>query len=202
MAALLEKINLEFAELTQSATDCVVRVLSHRKGAAAGTIIRNDGILVTNAHVIGSGDVKVAFSDGIEWLAEVIAMDRDRDLAVLSIQANALPTLPHGDSKKIRAGEWVIAFGNPWGVFGAATAGVVIGHGKQLPERPDFGDEWIAINLHYRPGHSGGPLVDTRGSLIGINTIMTGPDVGLAIPIHEVDNFLERHDIKLSSNQL
>jgi S1-C subfamily serine protease len=76
-------------------------------------------------------------------------------------------------------------------VTGATTAGVVIGQGAELPDRPAFGREWLAVGLHYRPGHSGGPLVDSFGRLVGINTVMVGPDVGLAVPVHEVKEFLK-----------
>jgi S1-C subfamily serine protease len=69
---------------------------------------------------------------------------------------------------------------------------VVIGQGQMLPERPEFGRNWIAASLHYRPGHSGGPLVDAGGRLVGINTVMAGPDVGLAVPVQEVKIFLKR----------
>ena len=84
-----------------------------------------------------------------------------------------------------------MAFGHPWGVEGAATAGVVIGHGTELPEKPAFGHDWLAVALHYRPGHSGGPLVDSSGHLVGINTVMLGPNVGLAVPVYEVKRFLK-----------
>jgi len=68
----------------------------------------------------------------------------------------------------------------------------VIGTADNLPERSQFGREWLAVGLHYRPGHSGGPLVDSAGRLVGINTVMLGPDVGLAVPVHEVKAFLKR----------
>ena len=92
-----------------------------------------------------------------------------------------------------------MAFGHPWGIEGAATSGVVIGQGDQLPERPAFGRDWLAVSLHYRPGHSGGPLVDSAGRLIGINTIMVGPDVGLVVPVHEVKRFLKRSLLKAAA---
>ncbi|MFQ5923288.1 MAG: trypsin-like peptidase domain-containing protein, partial [Anaerolineales bacterium] len=97
-----------------------------------------------------------------------------------------------GDSATLQPGHWVMAFGHPWGVEGAATAGVVIGQGAQLPL---FGRDWLAVGLHYRPGHSGGPLVDSAGRLVGINTVMVGPDMGLAVPVHEVKRFL-KHSLR------
>jgi S1-C subfamily serine protease len=83
-----------------------------------------------------------------------------------------------------------MALGFPWGVKGGATSGIVIGSGEQLPEVGDNKREWIAASLHLRPGHSGGPMVDSRGRLIGINTLMNGPEVGVAIPVHVAQDFL------------
>jgi serine protease Do len=85
-----------------------------------------------------------------------------------------------------------MALGHPWGVPGAATAGVVIGTGEDMPEMPLTGRDWIAVGLHLRPGHSGGPLVDSQGRLVGINTMMIGPEVGMAVPVHVVKAFLRR----------
>ncbi|NDJ52712.1 MAG: hypothetical protein GYB68_06460, partial [Chloroflexi bacterium] len=95
-----------------------------------------------------------------------------------------------GNSLALRPGEWVLAMGHPWGVRGAMTSGIVIGVGGDLPENPMPGREWVAVSLHYRPGHSGGPLINAAGHVIGINTVMTGPDVGLAVPSHVIQRFL------------
>jgi S1-C subfamily serine protease len=191
MVTVLENLNTEITDISERIQASLVRVTNGKRGAGAGTIFQSDGLIVTNAHVVGKGPVKIALPDGQEKDAEILALDRNRDLAMLKIQTQGLSTLPLGDSNSLRAGEWVMAFGHPWGIQGAATAGVIIGLGDQLPERPRFGKDWIAVNLHYRPGHSGGPLVDGSGRLIGINTLMTGPNVGLAIPIHEVVTFLQ-----------
>ena len=86
-----------------------------------------------------------------------------------------------------------LALGHPWGIHDAVTGGVVIGSGNDLIElQSATGREWVAVALHLRPGHSGGPLVDTAGRLIGINTLMTGPDVGAAVPVNAVKQFLQR----------
>jgi serine protease Do len=114
------------------------------------------------------------------------------DLAALSIEASGLPTIEPGDSRKLRPGEWVLALGHPWGVIGAATGGIVIGIGADLPEMPFAGREWLAVSLHMRPGHSGGPLIDTAGRLVGVNTMINGPDVGMAVPVHVIKKFLRR----------
>lgn len=128
--------------------------------------------------------------DGRRLPARLLASDPDRDLAALSVDATDLPTIEIGDSRQVRPGQWVMAVGHPWGIQGSVTSGVVIGSGDALPEmRP--GRDWIALSLHMRPGHSGGPLVDSQARLIGINTMITGPDVGFAIPVQTVKLFLK-----------
>ena len=82
--------------------------------------------------------------------------------------------------------------GHPWGVADAATAGAVIGVGTGFPEIPQSHQEWIAVGLTLRPGHSGGPLVDVQGRLVGINTFRTGPEVGMAVPVHVAKSFLRQ----------
>jgi serine protease Do len=124
--------------------------------------------------------------------AHVLAADADRDIAALAVEANHLPTIALGESKQLRPGQWVLALGHPWGVLGAASAGVVIDTGRP-PEMPNNRGEFIQVGLHLRPGHSGGPLVDAQGRLVGINTMITGPEVGLAVPVHEVKHFLRQH---------
>ena len=85
-----------------------------------------------------------------------------------------------------------MAMGHPGGVPGVAAAGIVIGAGPDLPEAQGDGRDWIAVDLALRPGHSGGPLVDHQGRLIGISTIMAGLEVGMAVPAHVIGNFVEK----------
>jgi len=170
----------------------LVRVESGRWGAGAGTIWHPDGLILTNSHVARSRKLRVTLPDGRQAAARLLIRSRDLDLAALTVELSDLPTIELGDSTALQPGHWVTAFGHPWGVAGAATAGVVIGQGPDLPDRPGFGRDWLAVSLHYRPGHSGGPLVDSSGRLIGINTVMVGPDVGLAVPVQEIKTFLKR----------
>ena len=100
------------------------------------------------------------------------------------VDVTGLPTIEIGNSRALQPGQWVLAMGHPWGVKGAATAGVVIGVGSEWPEMPQSPKEWIAVSLRLRPGHSGGPLIDVNHRLVGINTLMTGPQVGMAVPVH------------------
>ena len=128
--------------------------------------------------------------DGRDLPAKVIARDEESDLAALTVDAKGLTAVQLGDSRALRAGQWVMAIGHPWGVVGAATAGIVIGTGAGWPEGPSR--EAIAVSLHLRPGHSGGPLMDVEGRLVGINVMMQGPDVGVAIPVHVAKKFLRQ----------
>lgn len=193
MTDIIQELNDALANRIDHVHESLVQI-SNGRGAGAGTIWHSDGLIITNAHVIrGHNNLNVTLSDGRKFPASVIAADDQLDLAALSINANDLPTIQTGDSHKLKAGQWVMAVGHPWGVQGAVTSGVVIGVGNQLPEMGDMqpGREWIALSLHMRPGHSGGPVVDSEGKLVGINTMITGPDVGFAIPVHIVKAFLK-----------
>lgn len=188
MTGFIQKFNAESARLAQQVYKSLVRVESGRWGAGAGTIWHSEGLILTNSHVARSRRLRILLPDGHRAGARVLARSRDLDLAALTVELTDLPTIRLGESAALQPGHWVMAFGHPWGVEGAATAGVVIGQGAQLPEP---GRDWLAVGLHYRPGHSGGPLVDSTGRLVGINTVMVGPDVGLAVPVHEVKRFLK-----------
>lgn len=190
--SLLTRLNRELAGLADDILASLVRVETGGRGAGAGTVWHADGLILTNAHVTGGRAPQVVLPDGQRLPTRVLAADREMDLAALAVEAQGLPTIYLGDSRDLRPGSWVVAFGHPWGIQSAATAGVVIGQGPLLPEPSGFDRNWIAASLHYRPGHSGGPLVDASGRLVGINTVMAGPDVGLAVPVQEVKNFLKQ----------
>lgn len=190
---LIQQLNGELSAAVDKVRRALVEVRNGRGGAGAGVIWRSNGLIVTNAHVVRSRrHLQVKLPDSRELPAQVVAFDPQNDLAALSVDADGLPTIEPGESRTLRAGEWVLAVGHPWGVAGAVTAGVVVGVGAQLPEMPSNGKEWVAVSLHMRPGHSGGPLVNVDGRLVGINTMITGPDVGLAIPVHIVEAFLRQ----------
>lgn len=194
MVNLLAQFSDEMAEIASHARRSVVRIVGQQGSLGAGTICHPDGLILTNAHVVSHGTVGVILPGAPDTIhpATILAADRQQDLAALSIAATHLPTIAIGDSRTIRAGEWVMALGHPWGVRDSMTAGVVIGAGADLPEMQP-GREWLAISLHLRPGHSGGPLLNVDGQIIGINTMITGPEVGFAIPIHVVKSFLKEH---------
>ena len=192
MASILEQLNTAFAGVLSDVAASVVQVRDESRGAGAGTIWHSDGLIVTNAHVVHHGPLKVALYDGRILDAKLIARDEQHDLAALAVEANDLPTIQLGSTKHLHPGQWVMALGHPWGVANAATSGVLIGVGRQLPELPTISQDWVVADLHLRPGNSGGPLVDEHGRLIGVNTLMTGPGVGVAVSVEAVKEFLRQ----------
>jgi serine protease Do len=193
--AFLADLNKEMSGVVERVRRSLVQVINGRRGAGAGVVWRKDGIIVTNAHVVRKESPEIILPDGSSTTAKVLAMNPELDLAALRVSDENLMPISVRDTSDLSAGEWVFALGHPWGVEGAATGGVVIGFGAQIPENPRPHQEWIAVNLPLRPGHSGGALVDAQGRLIGINAIMSGPSVGLAIPAHVVEAFLEEANI-------
>ena len=192
----IESLNMELGELVENAKRSLVVIRSGGRGIGAGSIWHSDGLIVTNAHVTAQGNFEVSLPGGNVHPAKVLASDTDKDIAVLEIdfqdlETPPLPTIELGDSKDLAAGQWVMALGHPLGVHGAVSMGVIIAVGPDLPEAPQGGREWVAASLSLRPGHSGGPLLDSQGRLVGINTIMVGPNVGLAVPVHVVKKFLK-----------
>jgi len=192
MADLLGQINDQMAAVVEDARRCLVQVHNGRRGGGAGTILHADGLIITNAHVVKRQSPKVTLADGRTLAARLLTYDEDLDLAAVAVEAHDLPTIELGKRGELRAGQWVVALGHPWGVTGATTAGMVIDVGRPLDGLPYRG-ELIQVGLTLRPGHSGGPMVDGRGRLVGINTMISGPEVGLAVPIHSVKRFLKQN---------
>ena len=205
MATILADLSSALADVSDGVTRSLVQVRSSERSGGAGTIWHADGLIVTNAHVVSDsgsrrsaprrisrGAISVILPDGRELPAQVLAEDAEHDLAALRVDAHDLPAVTLGDSRRLQAGDLVVALGFPWGVTGGATTGVVIGTGDALPELAGSQREWIAASLHLRPGHSGGPMVDAHGRLVGINTMMNGPDVGIAVPVHVAVAFLKQ----------
>lgn len=194
MAQRLLQLNNAMADVVDHVHGALVQIHNGQRGIGAGTIWHEQGLIMTNAHVIqGEGretHLTVTLPDGRELAAQVLDVDRQRDIAALYVEANGLPTIELGQSQQLKAGEWVFAVGHPWGVKNAVTSGIVIGLNPP-PEMKLAHDEWIAVSLHMRPGHSGGPLVDGQGRLVGMNTLITGPDVGYAVPVHLIKQLLQ-----------
>jgi serine protease Do len=155
----------------------------------AGIIWRSDGIVVTNRHVLRDDRVDVVLDDGRRLTGIVATRHPDRDLAVVKVAAEGLPAANIGDSSTVRPGEIVVAVGHPPGLRSAATAGIVVAAGQAATlEGPRTGD-WLQTDVGLRPGYSGGPLVNARGGVIGINTMVSGR-LSLSIPSSAVERFV------------
>ncbi|RPI44261.1 MAG: Do family serine endopeptidase, partial [Betaproteobacteria bacterium] len=156
-------------------------------GQGSGFIVSPDGVILTNAHVVRDAkSVTVKLTDRREFQAKVLGSDPKTDVAVLKINASNLPTVPLGDAKDLKVGEWVLAIGSPFGFENSVTVGVVSAKGRSLPE--DSYVPFIQTDVALNPGNSGGPLFNARGEVVGINSQIfsqTGGYQGLsfAIPI-------------------
>ena len=190
ITTVAQRLNDEMSTVVEAVQRSLVQIRNGGRGAGAGTIWHPDGLVLTNNHVIDGGPIRVTLMDGRTVPGRVLARDARLDLAALSISARGLPAMTLGESTSLRPGQLVIALGHPWGILGAVAVGAVIGAGAQLPGTPAAKREWIAVNLNLRPGNSGGPLVDSQGRLVGINTMITGPEVGMAVPVHVAKEFL------------
>ena len=190
MTSVLQDVNSEMASLVEDVGRGLVQVRSNGRGLGAGTVWHKDGLILTNAHVVREDSPLVVLADGSRLPARVLAHDADSDLAALHVDATGLATVTIGDSRGLRAGEWVFALGHPWGVASSVTAGVVIGGGSRTAETRRPGRDWIIASLPLRPGYSGGPMLDAWGRVVGINTMIMGPGVGMAVPVHVVKSFL------------
>ena len=188
---VLAEINDELGQLADKVGPSLVQVQAGRRGAGAGVVVHEAGLVITNAHVARSKRLQVVDWQGNKRPAMVRAWHGSLDLAALTLESGELPPLALANSRNLQPGNWVLAMGHPFGVSVGATAGVVIGVGRHLPEAPTGGHDWLAMSLHLRPGHSGGPVVDAAGQLVGVNARMAGLEVGLAIPSHLISQFLK-----------
>ncbi len=210
-----EQNNIDIYKTSHLATVNITSVVYQRnmffqvfptKGMGSGFIINEDGEIVTNKHVIaGSSKVQVTLSDQKQYDAEVLGIDSRDDLAILKINAgHKLPSLPLGDSDKIQVGQKVLAIGNPFGLGGTLTTGIVSSLGRSLDNEDGVPMEGlIQTDAAINPGNSGGPLLDSNGNVIGVNTAILGSQtasgqagsigIGFAMPITRVKAMLEEY---------
>jgi len=161
-----------------------------QEGSGSGFIIREDGLILTNAHVVEDADeVAVKLKDGRNFSGEVLGQDPVTDVAVIKIDADTLPIVPIGDSDQLLPGEWAIAIGNPLGLDNTVTVGIISATGRSSLEVgvPDKRVGFIQTDAAINPGNSGGPLLNGRGEVVGMNTAIIGDAQGLgfSIPINQ-----------------
>jgi S1-C subfamily serine protease len=160
-------------------------------GSGSAVVLTPDGFLVTNAHVVGRSDTRgrATFGDGRDERFEVVGRDPLSDLALLRSDGGDLTPAELGDAERLKVGQLVVAIGNPHGLGGSVTAGVVSALGRSLPARSRRAgriiDNVIQTDAALNPGNSGGALADSRGRVVGINTAVAGIGLGLAVPINE-----------------
>ena len=183
-----------FGEVAEHLRRSTVQVASGRRGLGSGIIVKSDGGIATNAHVVGpvgppvvdDSRLSVQLWDGSSFPARLEVRNTRRDLALLRIPAVNLTPATLGNSDDLRVGELVMAVGNPLGFVGAVTTGIVHAIGR----RPGLGPtKWIQSEVQLAPGNSGGPLADARGKVVGVNTMVAG-GLGLAVPSNAVARLL------------
>ncbi|MGG5820133.1 S1C family serine protease [Falsiroseomonas sp. HW251] len=157
------------------------------QGAGSGFVIDPSGLVVTASHVVGNATrVVVALQDGREYNARVAGIDELTDLALLRVEAGRpLPSVPWGSSGGMRVGNWVLAAGNPFGLGGTITTGIISARGRDIGSGPF--DDFLQTDAPINPGNSGGPLFNLAGEVIGINTAIYSPSgasagIGFAVP--------------------
>ena len=156
-------------------------------GLGSGFIVDPQGYVVTNNHVIDEATgIKVTLTDGSQYDAKVIGTDKQTDLALLKIEANRkLPAVEWGDSDALKVGDWIMAVGNPFGLGGSVTAGIISARSRDIQSGPF--DDFLQVDASINQGNSGGPTFDLSGRVIGINTAIASPNggsvgIGFAIP--------------------
>jgi serine protease Do len=175
----------------------------HQKvfGAGSGFIIDPSGIIVTNNHVVGGASrITVSLADGTQLPAHVLGIDQLTDIAVIKVSAHRpLPFVQWGDSRQVEVGDWILVAGNPFGLGGTVTAGIVSARGRDIMSGPF--DDFLQLDAPINPGNSGGPAFDMSGGVVGVNTAIISPTggsvgIGFAIPsqiAEQVVAELEQH---------
>lgn len=169
----------------------------YAQGVGSGFILSEDGFIVTNNHVISDAEkINIRMSDGREFDAKLVGSDQQTDVAIIKVDAQDLPALPMGNSDAIEIGEWVLAFGSPFGLPGTVTSGIVSAKGRNHVGITDY-ENFIQTDAAINPGNSGGPLVNLEGEVVGINTAIVSRSggymgIGFAIPINQAQTIYQQ----------
>ncbi|WP_100498663.1 S1C family serine protease [Geodermatophilus chilensis] len=178
------------AELTPHVAALQVTTPGGGGGAGSAVVVPGEGLMLTNAHVVGRSRAgRAVFADGSETGVDVVGADPLSDLAVVRAWGATPPPAQLGDASTLRVGQLVVAVGNPLGLAGSVTAGVVSGLGRSLPTRDGrtarVVEDVIQTDAALNPGNSGGALADSAGRVVGVNTAVAGWGLGLAVPVND-----------------
>jgi serine protease Do len=192
--ALNNAFSAGLGEMIEQAQASVVQVRRGDRGAGTGVIWQTDGGIITNHHVIAHTGSKtlVELRDGRVLEAQIVDSDPILDVALLKVPATHLPAIPVADSARLRVGELVFAIGNPWGQRGVVTAGIVSALSKVKMRNSNRQLEYIKSDVRLAPGNSGGPLINAQGQVIGINAMIMGGDLSVAIPSTVVSTWISQ----------
>jgi serine protease Do len=170
------------------------------QGAGSGFIVDPSGIIVTNDHVVGAAtNITVSLADGTELPARLLGVDELTDIAVIKVDSpDPLPAITWGDSDQVQVGDWILACGNPFGLGGSVSAGIVSARGRDIGAGPF--DDFLQLDAPINPGNSGGPSFNLAGQVVGLNTAIVSPTggsvgIGFAIPsdlVHQIVDQLVR----------
>ena len=184
-----------FAPLVRAVRNAVVHVNATtqdgRHNVGSGFIIHSDGLVVTNDHVLGTGQgITVRSHEGRDWPGTVVARDTATDVALLALPPGNYPTLGLGDSDLLEVGDWIVVVGSPFGLDTTVSQGIVSAKERALG-RSEF-DDFLQVNAHFNPGNSGGPVFDMQGRVVGVATatMVEGQGIAFAAPINLVRDML------------
>jgi serine protease Do len=194
-------LNNELAEIAGQVRRSLVMVHNGKRGAGAGVVWREGGLIVTNYHVVSqrngrpSSNLRVTLPDDREMPAQLVAGAAHLDLALLAVEADGLAPASIEVAADTKVGQIVFAFGHPWGQRDTVTAGVISSYGVATSSQGKGSNSQISVPIlrsdaRLAPGNSGGPLVNAAGRVVGINTMIVGGDQGVAIPSPMVDAFV------------